>query len=183
MIIIVCIILSVFMNLPILLRERNKRRFAEAKLRLAKTVTAMEKLMLDGKTCLGQVCHDHVYQDMLASFYADRYSISFNIWTRRGPTQDVEDFRAKLREETDKNTEIGGLIGQYLDAEFAAFRFNRPILALFFTAWVAFCIVGFFMLWKSFITIQRARENWREFYTTAAEYYYAICVAQDRATA
>ena len=133
-IIIECLLLAILFNVPMLLHALHRRRFAAAKLEISRVVTEMELLMLRGDDLkLGDICHDQIYQRMLKTQYATRFTVPWKFW------QLPEDFaiiRKRIHHETSKKTPLGKLLIRHNYACFQAFRNNRPGASLVFMLWV-----------------------------------------------
>ncbi len=62
---------------PILswLEARRLRRFAEARLGIARAVTQAERMMLDGTVKCGDACHDHVFAGMYRAQFIRKFPL------------------------------------------------------------------------------------------------------------
>jgi hypothetical protein len=169
--IILCIAIAVLLNLPVYLRARNLRKFSEAKLDMARVLTRMEQLMLNGDIKLGEICHDHLYEYMTESMHRTLYPIEWAFWKSGSTMEEHEKFHAQLQEELANKKEVGKLVNQFIRSDFSAFRFNRPIMALCFTGYVIVCSGGFKVLLLALLTIVKYRKAWRDLKQTTAECY------------
>ena len=169
--IILCLIIAVLLNLPVYLHARNLRKFSEAKLDMARIMTRMEQLMLDGEIKLGEVCHDHIYEYMTHSLHRLSYPIKWAFWKSTATVTERKAFHEKVREELANKEEVGKLVNQFIRSDFSAFRFNRPIMALCFTAYVIVCSGGLAALLVALFTIVKTRKAWEELKQTTAECY------------
>jgi len=166
-----CVTLAVAFNLPIVLRSYRLRRFAQAKLDIVRTVNEMEKLMLNGSLTLGGVCHDRIYQNMLQSQYANGYRAPWKFW--KFFTPEMQEMQTKLHEEMNGNTPLAQLLTRYGQANFKAFRCNRPIASFFFMWWVLLFAGGLTVLVIGVLSIVKINEAWRNFKQRSAEVYVA----------
>jgi len=130
---------------------RHQRRVAQAKLDISKVILEMDEMMLKGEITLGDVCHDHIYEMMLASQRANKYDINWTPWRffrSRSHVESLKAFVVAMQEEMKRNPKVEELFSRYIRADFCVFRFSRPIIAIVFTVWVAFCIVGLAVIIK-----------------------------------
>jgi hypothetical protein len=169
--IIFCVALAVAFNLPMVLRSYRLRRFSQAKLEIVRTVNEMEKLMLSGELTLGGVCHDRIYQNMLLSQYATRYDASWKFWKFFTPEANAA--RKRLHREMNGNTPLSQLLTRYGNANFRAFRYNRPIASAFFMWWVLLFAGGLTLLFVSLFSIVKINQAWKNFKQRSAEIYVA----------
>ena len=128
----------ILLNALYVMREKHRRRVAQAKLEIVETVTEMERLMREGKIRLGDVCHDKFHEKMLAFQYADKFSVDWTIfvpfYTRH--SKERNEINERIHKEITDGTELGQIIKRHLMATFKAFNNQRPILALMFLSWV-----------------------------------------------
>ena len=108
--------LAILLNLPIVLRARHRRRLAEARLEIARTMTEMENLMLHGHIKLGDLCHDKIYHMMLASLYAKRYCPAWKFWSLSS-IKEVKAVRDRFQDEVKNQSDIGKLLQRYAKAD------------------------------------------------------------------
>lgn len=176
-IILFCVLLAIILNMPIVFHARHLRRLAEAKLEIARVVTEMEKLMLNGHIKLGELCHDKVYHTMLASQYSSRYSAPWKIWTFWVCAKEIQAVRTRIQEEVKTNPEIGSLLQRFASANVKAFKNNRPIVFVWFALWVLIFAGGLSVLMArlrvyllSLIGIFTAVKAWSNFKKTISNY-------------
>jgi hypothetical protein len=166
------LLLPALLSFVVFLREKHLRRLAEARLEVARVVTQLEKMMLDGRIKAGQVCHDKVHRAMVRSQYAERYSAAWKLWRR--PTPDFWKFRKQLHEETSDQPDLRELMARHLYATFRAFRNARPFASVCFVIWVAVFAGGFGVLLVGIWGIKRATKAWQDFKQLAAESYVSL---------
>ena len=174
-IILECLLMAILFNVPMVFRAYHRRRFAEAKLEISRVVTEMELLMLEGDGLrLGDICHDHIYQNMLKAQYATRYSVPWRFWNK---AENFEIIRKRLHHEMSQNTQLGKLLIRYGNASFQAFRNNRPGASLGFMFWVLMFAGGISVLFIGLIGIVSAKKGWKNFKQLASE-SYVVCNSQ-----
>jgi hypothetical protein len=161
-------LLAILVNLPMVFRARHQLRLAEARLEIARTITEMEKLMMDSTLKMGEVCHDRIYQNMLKSQYATKYFTPWKFWRRQS---DFEEVRKKLHEEMSKNTPLAKLLVRYGNADFKAFRNSRPCASFIFLLWVLAFAGGFLILLIGLFSTVKISEAWCKFKQRASETY------------
>ena len=171
-IIIFSVALAILLNLPIVLRARHRRRLAEARLEIARTMTEMERLMLRGHIKLGDLCHDKFYHVMLESLYAKRYVAPWKFWSLSS-IKEVKAVRARFQEEVKKQSEIGKLLQRYAKADVKAFKNNRPVIYVLFIMWVMIfsggvvvLLSGLLMLLVGIFGVVTAVNAWKKFRKT-----------------
>ncbi len=167
-IILFCAALAVLVNLPKVLRSYHERRFAAAKLEIVLTVTEMEKLMLESTLTLGDVCHDRIYQNMLRSQYATRYIAPWKFWKPQPRQQEI---RKRLHVEMSQNTPLAKLLIRYGNANFKAFRNNRPFASFCFILWVLLFAGGLIILVMGLFSALKISQVWKKFWQRATEEY------------
>ena len=170
-IILECILLAFLVNLPMVLRARNRLRYAEAKLEIAGVITEMEKLMLGSDLKLGDICHDHIYQNMLQAHYAFKYSVPWVFWKKK---PNFELIRKRLHSEMSGNTPLGKLLIRHGNANFKAFRNNRPIASIGFMMWVLIFAGGLSVLVIGLLSVSKAAKAFKNFNQLASE-SYIVC--------
>jgi len=118
------------------LRSRRLRRLADHELEIAKSVTAMEMLLLTGALRVGQCCHDEVFAVMQAIQYRRRYPVPWNLF--RKTTKETEEFERRLHAEiSEPDSPAKSIIERFTKAYFRAVRAKHPIETRFF---VMICI-------------------------------------------
>ncbi|MGO9585558.1 MAG: hypothetical protein ACLP2Y_05115 [Limisphaerales bacterium] len=171
LIILFCVTLAVALNLPMVLRSSRLRRFAQAKLDIVRTVNEMDKLMLNGDLTLGSVCHDRVYQNMLRSQYATHYIAPWRFW--KFFTPEMRDVQKGVHAEMSGNTPLSQLMARYGDANFRAFRYNRPFASVMFMWWVLIFAGGLTILFVGVFSLLKIKEAWKNFKRRSEELYVA----------
>jgi hypothetical protein len=178
LIILFCMAFVVLINLPMVFNSYHNRRYAEAKLEIAKCVTEMEMLMLNGELKLGDVCHDRIYQNMLCSQYAKRYGTPWKFWK---PQPQIKEIRERLHAEMSQKTPLAKLLTRYGAANYKAFRNNRPAASFCFLLWVLIFAGGFLILILSLLSAIKITRSavkigsgFSKFKQRAAEAYVAF---------
>jgi hypothetical protein len=108
------------------LRERRLRKLALAELNLAKSVTALEELMLSGEIKQGGACHDFLFSAMQMIQYRRKYSLPWNVL--RSPSAKSKRFRSQLETELSAD---GCIFKQHVfsfhKSYYEAFRYKHPL--------------------------------------------------------
>jgi hypothetical protein len=176
--ILLCFLMAVLMNLPMFLHSYHRRRYSEAKLEIARVVTEMETLMLHSELKIGDICHDHIYQNMVRAHYAFKYSVPWTFWRRPA---DYKIVRQKVHDELSRNTRLATLLARYTNADFKAFRSNRPAASFGFMLWVLIFAGGLGVLVIGLISIFTAKKAWGNYkkvwgnYKQLASELYVAC--------
>ncbi len=111
------------------LEERHRRKLAYHRLMIARAVTAMERLMRDGKIRQGEACHDWVHAVMIRAQFLDRFPVK--VLPRPLTTADIR-FREQLSVELARGTPAVEPIRLFVDAFMGAFQAERPIVGRVF---------------------------------------------------
>lgn len=107
------------------LRERRLARLAKEELKMARSVTAMEELMLSGTPALGEVCHDYIFIAVQQIQRHRDYSLPWNFL--RKPSAAAKGLKAQLDEELAKEgCAFSPLFNEFNDAYFRAFSYKHP---------------------------------------------------------
>lgn len=158
----VSITLAALIGLPAFLRERQRRRLAEAKLNMSRIVTRMEELMLSGDFEDGEVCHDHVFKVMVRLQSARKYEMHWNFL--HIPSRKELLFRRHLHSEISrKGTEVAELIANFGMNAFSAYRYRHPLAFYFFILRGLIFFGGLRLIIKGVWHYQNLRENWNRF--------------------
>jgi hypothetical protein len=121
---------SIFLlsSLPALLWWRTqvrKRRFSEARLRIARSVTEMERLMLKGEITLGCASHDVFFRLMQRVQISDDYPVNWNILKKEDKR--TRNLKRQLHEELKhKDCKFSVYLENFARSYFAAFRYRHP---------------------------------------------------------
>jgi hypothetical protein len=153
-------------------REKHLRRLAEAKLEIAKGVTQLDKLMLEGKIKMGELCHDELYRALRNDVYNDRFVAPLRFLTPPGPG--FREFRTKLQKELEQQNEVRHLVRRHMFAEMKAFRNAHPYVWYLFVLWVLICAGGIGVLWVGLKSAQHLVKVWGQFKELAAESYLSL---------
>ena len=155
------------------IREKNLRRAAQARLEVTRVVTQIEQLMLKGKLTNGEVCHDHLYRSMFrAQFPAFKFSVSTMC---RLPNEEARKFVANLKKEIQsKAPEVQKLIDTFLEANLRVFRFSQPFAYGLFLGWIALCRGGLRLIWGTLLLTLKGIETYQKFKTLAGELALAL---------
>lgn len=117
------------------LEERRRRKLAYHRLMIARAVTAMERLMRDGKIRQGEACHDWVHAVMIRAQFLDRFPV--RILPKPLPAEDVS-VCERLSAELARGTPAAEPIRVFVDSFMGAFRAERPIVGRCFAAMIFF---------------------------------------------
>jgi hypothetical protein len=159
------------------LRERRLRKLALAELNLAKSVTALEALMLSGEIRQGGVCHDVLFSAMQMIQYHRKYSLPWNVL--RSPSAKRKSFRSQLESELNAD---GCMFKEHVfafhKAYYEAFRQKHPWQQKFHFGYVLFLyltarglltfltqVLNIFVKWATF-----AEYLHRQFFVQAGAY-------------
>jgi hypothetical protein len=108
------------------LRSRRLRRLAEHELEIAKSVTAMEGLLLNGALRLGQCCHDEVFIVMQTIQYRRRYPVPWNIFSKTD--KETKEFERRLHAEiSEPDSPAKTIIERFTRGYFRAVREKHPV--------------------------------------------------------
>ena len=125
------VILGVAPSVYLWLRSRRLRRLAEHELEIAKSVTAMETLLLRGDLRVGQCCHDEVFLVMQAIQYRRRYPVPWNIFKKTDA--ETKEFERRLHAEiSEPDSPAKSTIERFTRAYFRAVRAKHPVETRFF---------------------------------------------------
>lgn len=111
------------------LEERRRRKLAFHRLMIARAVTAMERLMRDGKIRQGEACHDRVHAVMIRAQFLERFPV--RVMPQR-LTADDKRFREQLSHELARGTPAAEPIRVFVDSFMGAFQAERPIAGRYF---------------------------------------------------
>lgn len=134
------LVLVTLVNTMQWVHARHRRRAAQARLEIARTVTRLEEKLLSGEVAAGNVCHDRIFKRMLEIQYAERLGVKWKWWQKLTPEQEQE--RRFLHTEMAAGTELGNILRQYAMAVMSSFRNQRPYVALVFLGWLSFSVGG-----------------------------------------
>lgn len=109
--------------------ERRRRKLAYHRLMIARAVTAMERLMRDGKIRQGEACHDRVHAIMVRAQFLERFPV--RVIPQRLTVADMR-FREQLSAELARGTPAAEPIRVFVDSFMGAFRAERPFAGRYF---------------------------------------------------
>ncbi len=112
------------------LEARRQRKLAYHRLLIARAVTAMERLMRDGKIRQGEACHDRVHAIMIRAQFLERFPV--RVMPQRLTVADIR-FREQLSAELARGTPAAEPIRAFVESFMGAFRAERPIAGRIFT--------------------------------------------------
>ncbi len=109
----------------------RSRRLAEAELEIAKTVTAMQEIMLQGTITKGECSHDILYEIMQTVMFDQRYSVPWNLF--RGKSKEAVQFAERLEKEIRReNCPFLEEFAKFNRCYFRAFRYKHPLQHVMF---------------------------------------------------
>lgn len=115
-------------SLPALFMWRlqlRKRKFSEARLRIARSVLEMERLMLQGEIKLGCASHDVFFRLMQQVQGSDVYPVNWNILKKEDKR--TKTLKRQLHEELQQeNCNFAVYLQNFAQAYFAAYRYSHP---------------------------------------------------------
>jgi hypothetical protein len=156
MIVISSILVVLLISTLYVVHEKQMRRTAEAKLEIVTVVGEIEKMMLDRKICVGNLCHDKFHNRMLAAQYAEHFGISLKSVFFPKNTEEWEKEKEMIHQEIQQDTELGKLLRRYIAAAFKAFSNEQPISAILFWVWVIVRAGGLIMLLACLFALLKA---------------------------
>lgn len=106
----------------------RNRKLAQARTRMAQSVTRMETLLLSSTTVSGDCVHDHVFVLMRLSQFRERYALRWDYLRRK--TDAERSFEKKLKAELlSAPAEVRETMANFINAYFAAYKFSRPVVS------------------------------------------------------
>ena len=162
------ILLVLLINAVALISARRKRRLSQARLELVQVVTEAEALMLSGKFCHGETCHDHLYKIIFQS-QMERLRVPFRSLFRLPSAAErnfIESVEAELSE---KDAVAKELFKKFLVAHRDEFHFTQPFVYCAFIAWVLLftgsliaCLHAIKLLLNLVILALKGLKGWQE---------------------
>lgn len=117
-----------------ILRARNHRRAAQARLEIARCVKELEDKMLSGEIIIGDVCHDKMFKRMLEIQSAKELGVKWRLWSK--PSPDDLAIKELVQKEVSSETALGDLLRRYSLATLSQFRYQRPVISSVFLIWM-----------------------------------------------
>lgn len=160
--------LALLLNVPIYIRRQRLLRLAKARLELARSVTAMDKLMLEGTIKAGDVCHDALYQAMLRAQYATKLYFPWRFWVP--PTEESKKHRIKLHKELSEQGEVSKSLRKFVEANAHVLFNSQPFVSKFFALYVLIFCGGLKVLIAGLISIVKLHSAYVKFKRLTAEW-------------
>jgi hypothetical protein len=153
------------------IRQRYLRKLSESRLEIAKTITGMEQLMLDGDLSIGDTSHDTIFRVMMHAQNADSYAVNWAVVRKRQP--DEESLRLSLHKELQaEGCPFRDHLNTFTKHYFRAFKYSQPFRWAAYILWL-FTLAGGLLLIVSMLVatlrgvdaIRKARRKLWEFAT------------------
>lgn len=124
----------------------RRRKLAEAELEIAKTVTGMQKKMLDASISHGECSHDILFEIMQNVMLSQRYGVPWNLF--RGKSREAVKLAERLEKEIGREScPFAELFVKFNRAYFSAFSYKHPFQHLFFPLYV----LALYIMAKGFV--------------------------------
>ncbi|GEM_PF-3277011 len=147
------------------------RKLSEFELKIARSVTAMEKLMLAGEIKCGAVSHDDFFQVMQAVMILRRYRLPWAFWHQ--PSEEINAFSRRLADElNEKDCPFRDIFEQFNHSYFMAFKYKHPFQYFAFPVYLLACYALAKGIVQSYHAVKRLRNRkeklMREYVTRTA---------------
>lgn len=174
--VIIVIVLTAALAFSRMMHAKHARRYAAARLEIARVVVEMDRLMESGKIRLGHRTHDLLYPLMLRSQYREQWKMPWKFW--QVPRAHRERWTV-IEDEVKNQPEVRKLLERFSKAAWSAYLNKRPVCSLWFILWVTLCFGGLGALFGALLAGHFANEGFRKVKRLVADYYASAMTLRD----